>query len=227
MIDEECELAQPTTIISAPPSSLADYPATAIWLERFQILLDQEEELGVDEDGQVLIGAVNELRNPAAPAMVGDTAHLSKIGAMIGSGRIWVGSRLPPKREEVESQITDLFLEDAGAPGRILLTIDEPRVGGLVLPWSWTGAVFLGDVSWSDEFAFSERLWSWIRFDLEVDLLVLRTDTIMSQVVVGLSAEVYRTDGVSALDEDPATQAADPNTEYQKLNVDGTVSPYP
>lgn len=225
-IDDVCKFQQPTTIIAAPPSMVSDYPTAAVWMERFRVEYAQEDELTVDEDNNLLVGALATLAQPSGAAQIDDVSRLSKIGTASGSGRIWVGCRLSPRREEAEDQIRSLFLADAGAPGRLLLTIDNPKVAGKILPWPWTVACFVGNSEWTDEFAFNERLWAWLDFEIELDILVARNEALIETVILGINAKTFAADGVSALDEDPEVVAVNPATEYFTLDSDGNVVQY-
>jgi hypothetical protein len=121
-------LPSPPMVISAPPSSVADSPAVAIWLEKFKTNYVQDDEISVGDDGVPLLGARAVIRAGDQPAMLDSVAHLSRIGTLIGSGRIWVGSRLAPKREETEDAIVLAFNQDEGVVGRMMVRIPRPRV---------------------------------------------------------------------------------------------------
>lgn len=175
-IAENIRLAQPPTIIAAPPSSVADYPSVAIWLEKFSTTRYAEDELEVDANNVPLIGARALLCRGSAAAHVQDGKYLSKVGTMQATGRIWVGCRLPPLREELEEKITRLFDLDSGAPGRLMFRVDNPVIDGVMLPWRWPIAVFTDDSEWSDEYAFAEKMWAWIHIELIMDVLVTRSD---------------------------------------------------
>lgn len=211
-------LETPPTVIAAPPSAVGDSPAMAIWIERSNTEFHHEEELSVDEDGELRVGALASLDPPAGAASIDGTHRLSKIGALRCEGRLWAGCRLPPKREEIEGKISRCFSDDPTAPGSILVTLQNPKVDGLVLPWHWTGAAFIGGSEWTDEYAFSERLWTWMKFELDLDILVSRSDPMMTSIVVALSQ-----------DEDP--ENADPATEMVgaekfTVDVDGNIDQY-
>jgi hypothetical protein len=190
VIENDLGLKEPITIIAAPPSAVADSPRAAIWLERFRSYWTHEDELEVDEDGELMVGSRNTIEGGVGTAMIQDGVHLSLIGTLRGSGRIWVGARLAPSREELESTIAESFTKDPVAPGRMLVTIESPKVGKFVLPWSWVGAIFTDSSEWSSEFAFSERLWSWMRFDLEISILVPRYDPLITEFRVTLDADI-------------------------------------
>lgn len=221
LFDEQLKLNQPTTLVAAPPSQVADYATVSIQLERFHTEYGEEDELGLNSDGELAVGAVREWDDIVAPASVGSGKRLSRIGTLTGQGRIWVGSRYPAKREEVEGQIFNLFNQDMIASGRILAQVREPVVDGIRLPWPWNVAFFTGDSQWTDEFAFSERLFSWISFEYETDLLILRGSPLMERVIVGLHATLK-----STADLDPASTFTDPNTEHYLIARDGSVTPF-
>lgn len=183
-------LQEEPVVVDENPSDVADYPRVAVSMERFPLTIHSEEELMVDEDGALLMGANADLLGTriAGPAKVDSKHRLSKIGSFRGFGRIWCGCRYPGKREEMEYSITTLFNQDESALGRLLVPINSPRIGAVELPWKWTAAFFQKEQSWSDEHSFDERLWSWTNFDVEVDVLVLRTSPMIRQIMLDLNA---------------------------------------
>lgn len=189
-IDSVIGSHEPTQVIDANPSEVADYPRVAITIERFPIEIHSEEELMVDSGGEVLVGAKADLLGllTAGSARADSQHRLSKIGSFRGFGRVWAGCRYPSKREEVEYAITCAFNQDESALGRLLVPIAHPRIGSVELPWSWTAAFFIKEQSWNDEHAFEERLWTWTNFDVEVDVLVLRTSPMINQIMLALNA---------------------------------------
>lgn len=208
-IQDRLGLKELPAIIAAPPSDVADYPRVAVWLEQFQHVFHAEEELMVDSAGDLMMGAKASLLPGVGPARLNETQRLSKVGSIRGSGRIWVGCRLAPLREEMEADITQIFLDDPSAISRLMLTIKKPKVGRIEIPWDWNVAAFIRDTSWSAEFAFSERLWSWTKFDLDLDILVPRASPLITRILVAVEANV--------------TESAEDPT-YFEVDVDGNVS---
>lgn len=183
-------LQESPVVIDENPSDVADYPRVAVSMERFPLIIHSEEELMVDSNGELLMGANADLLGEriVGPAKVDSRHRLSKIGSFRGFGRVWCGCRYPSKREEMEYSITTVFTQDESALGRILVPINNPRLGAIELPWKWTAAFFQKEQSWSQEHSFDERLWSWTNFDVEVDVLVLRTSHMISQIMLDLNA---------------------------------------
>ncbi len=171
-IDEKLKLAQPSTAIAAPPNEAPEYPAVAVHLERFKLEAYEDDEIQTDDDGP-LVGA-RAILGWAPNVDIGLGAYVSRVGKIVASGRIWVGARLPAQREAMEARITRLFFEDPECPTRWLITIPNPVLGEYALPFPWTVAAFLGDSMWTSEFVFSERLWAWLNFELELEILVPR-----------------------------------------------------
>lgn len=216
-ISQIVRLEKPPTIIAAPPSEVSDYPSVAIWLESFLPHFAQEEELMVDANGQILMGARATLDRDAVagPARIDYDHTLSKLGTLRSSGRIWAGCRLSPKREAIESKILGLFLQDDVAVGLMYLTIDEPRIGDIVLPWKWTVVASTDKVTWTSEFAFAERLWTWIDFDVDVDILVPRSRPEIRRLLLALE---------TGYDEQIASQGAAEASYDLQINSDGSVT---
>lgn len=191
----------PIDVIDANPSEVADYPRVAISMERFPLTTHSEEELMVDSNNELLMGANADLLGTrvAGPAQVDSQHRLSKVGSFRGFGRVWCGCRYPGKREEMEYAITQAFHQDTDALGRMLVTIPHPRIGSLELPWKWTAAFFVKEHAWSDEHSFEERLWSWTNFDVEMDVLVLRTSPMIEQMILELNAYRVRPGAVETV----------------------------
>lgn len=212
-IAQRVQLKDAPTVISAPPSSVADYPAVAIWLEHHALRFAQEDELMVDSVGAPLIGSNAKLglQHVAGPARVDERRRLSRVGTISSTGRIWVGCRLPARREETESKIVDLFMGESIGIGNLALEIAKPTLDGIQLAWSWTAYASIGDSEWVDEFAFSERLWSWIKFDLDAEILVARATPETRRLLLAL-------DGYF---QSPSTT----NPEYvNQINIDGSIT---
>lgn len=220
LLKQKLTLAQDPVVIAAPPSEVSEYPTVAIWLEKFTSSYQVEDELGLDASGNLRVGAVSEFENHSAAAKVAQGARLSKIGSIRATGRIWVGCSYPAKREEMEDQITELFVQDSSAIGRLMVTIPNPVVGGKQLPWSWNAAFFLSNSTWTDEYAFAERLWAWLDIEMEVDMLVLRTDPLMTEIVLSSNFQ-------ASLDEDAASVLETTTTEHAVVEADGSLSTYP
>lgn len=189
LLDTRLALPEKTVAIAANPSEVADYPRVAIQLERHRTVLHREDEIMVDDQGRPKVGALADLLAPAGAAVIAPGVHLSKIGSLRSSGKIWVGCRLAPQREQTEVRIARLFTEDTAAIGRLMLELKSPIVDDISLPWTWPVAAFADDTSWTAEHAFSERLWSWMDVDLEIDVLVPRRDPLMNTILLAIQAE--------------------------------------
>lgn len=205
------------TIVSETPSTVADSPSVAIWPEEFDMVWSQEEELTVDVDGELRVGAYADLTPPAGAAVLDDGSHLSHVGTQRVSGRIFVGCRLPPRRAEIQEKITREFALDT--PGVMHLQIDRPRVGSQILPWPWTVGVSVESAAWTPEMVFAERLFAWIEFDMEIAVLIDRREPLMTELVIAMLA------GPVVDVSTPAPQAVQQSELYQ-ITSDGDVVPY-
>ncbi len=227
------QLPAPPTIVAAPPSEPAVYPAMAILLDKFAINWTQNWDIEVDSSSQPLVGtSIPTLStDPVSGRVVGGTRGvgmmitdgnrwLSKVGTLRGSGRVWVAARHPAKREEMEEEVILAFSQDPSAPGRMLATMVGVRVSDFVVPWSWTVAAILDDATWQSEFVFAERLWSYLRFDLDVDMLVPRADPLVRQFVVAYDVE-------TAVSSDGTPRADGTIVSQVTLNDQGDVVQYP
>jgi hypothetical protein len=188
-LQNRLKLPAPPTEVSAPPSAVSEYPSCAIWLEKANSVWSHEDELEVDSAGELKSGSNNDLEQGVGAAIIQEGVHLSVIGTLRCTGRIWAGSRLPGKREELEDRISECFTQDPVGLGTLLIEVKKPKVGNFNLPWSWTGAVYTDQSEWSAEFAFAERLWDWLSFGLDVAILVPRFDPLIKQFKAVLNGE--------------------------------------
>lgn len=214
---ERLRLVERPIAIAAPPSNEPESPAVAILIDTTKFNIGTDDEIQVDEEGTPLTGAMAVLES--TPNIdLGNGVYLSRVGSMICRGRIWVGARLAPKREELEARIARMFFEDTENPGRWSIDIPNPSLGEYVLPVSWTVAAFIGESTWTGEYVFSERLWSWLTFDLEMELLVPRDNpaqAVVQQFILGFDVHVDQ-----PVDADGNVVDLDDGTDNEYYSVD-------
>lgn len=199
-ISNTIRFAKPATVVAAPPSSRTDYPAIAILVDgsTFDIMTDgyvefdptkQPGDLGYIIDGIYATDANGCLVEGSMYIDGGTGQTISQIGTMHLKTRIWVGSRSASQRESIEDDITLAFYADDAAPGRMLVKLDGIIVGGVVLPTMY-GAADLDSSSWNAEHAFDERLWSYLMVDVDVPIVVPRSTSVASQLVLSITADL-------------------------------------
>lgn len=191
-LHERLRLAQRPTAIAAPPSSAPEGPACSILIDSSKIEIYDDDEIQADSNNQPLVGALAVLESKKN-IDIGNGAYLSRVGKMVSKGRIWVGARLPPQREEIEARIMRAFFEDSEAPGRWMIELKNPVVGDYTLPCPWNVCAFLGDSTWTSEYAFGERLWAWLGFELELEILVPRDNpahAVVKTFIFGMDVHV-------------------------------------
>lgn len=186
---QSVKLVAPPTIIDAPPSESAGYPAMAILMDRFTTNWSQSWDIEVDADGNPLVGTSITLDRGVGVAMLEGGRYLSRFGTLQGEGRIWVAARHPAKREELEEKVLQLFTQEGYAPGRLSIPLINAKVGDFTVPWPWTVVAMVEDTTWKDELAMVERIWSYLNFRLDVDILVARNEPIVKQFVVNIMNE--------------------------------------
>jgi len=207
------------TVVSAPPSKPATYPAMALLMDRFTLNWTQSFEIQVDASGAPLVGSSLSIDSVSAgAARVDGDRYLTRVGSLRGEGRIWVAARHAAKREEMEDAVLEAFAQDGAAPGRLLCTMSRVQMRDWVLPWDWTVAAVIEDSSWTDEYAFGERLWSFIRFGLDVDMLVPRADPLVKKFI--LTADV-------SVNADPDDDLDGDGTQLQLTSANPDLIPYP
>lgn len=205
-------LAQPATVLTAPPSDATQYPALAVMIDRSKINMTQSWELMVDSSNNPLVGFNAKLEAPEGSV----SARMIRAGSIRCEGRIWLGARHASKREEMEERVIAAFFQDDSAHGLLFSTMVGVKICDFTIPWPWTVGSELVETTWSSEFVFSERVWSWIRFRLDVDMLVPRTDPLVQTFILELSA------GMKDDPDDPTT----PADETLTLDAGGNLVPY-
>ncbi len=223
-LQAKLKLAQRPTVITAPPTQdPADLPAVAILLDRHKIYTAAEQELETNAAGEVLIGSQACPASGVGLVELGNGAYLTQIGKMECFGRLFVGARYPASREEVEEQILSLFLEDESAPGMWEFTIKRPTVRGYQLPFDWCGHALLGeDHEWSLERAWTERLWSFLDFTLELPILYPRKTARVEQFIMRIDIDFTQ----PVVDGEVADLDSGADDELLELNEDGDPIPY-
>lgn len=192
VLHERLRLAQRPTAIAAPPSAAPEAPACAVLIDTTKVEVYDDDEIQADENNQPLTGSMATLESKPN-VNIGNGAYLSRVGKMLCRGRIWAGARLPPKREELEALVMQVFFDDQDVPGRWMIELQNPIVGNYTLPCSWMVTTFLGDSTWTSEYVFSERLWSWLTFELELEILVPRDNpatAVVKQFLLGVDMHV-------------------------------------
>jgi hypothetical protein len=225
VLHERLRLSERPTAIAAPPSNAPDGPAVAVLIDSTRFIITADDEVQVDADGQILMGATAVLES--MPNIdLGGGAYLSHVGSMVSKGRIWVGARLPAKREELEARIMRVFFEDTANLGTWTIDIPNPEIGEYVLPVSWNATAVVNESTWTGEQVFSERLWSWLTFDLEVAILVPRdnpAEAVVKQFIFGMDVHVDQPviDGVIADLDDGSDNEYYTDYPPRKVNSDG------
>lgn len=200
------ELAGKIEVTDAPPSQAAQYPAAAIEMGRFTF---EAGTMDVVDDAS------------GAPVMNGVDA-LAEGGVVRGSLRIWLATRLPPQREQLEEAIQRAFIADDLAPGRLAVTLSNVQVGDFATGVDWPLAFFCEDSEWNEELVFSEKRWVFLTIEVDLPILVLlknvpKVTTLIAQITTDLATTV----------DDPSDVATLIGLDQVRVSADGTSSPYP
>lgn len=224
------KLGQKPTVISAPPSGKAEYPALAVQIDRIAfnytnddiVMVDPNADIG--DPGYLLAGsyATDENNDLVEGVVYVDPSgsSLSHVGSIRAKGRIWVGTRLPSQREQIEEDIELAFQSDRAAPGRLLVSIAGVTIAGMTIPFGF-GTFDHGDNTWEGEHAFEERLWCYLAFDLDAPILIPRDEPIVEQLILAITSDL----------DTPVDSAEDlsnlADIDQMTVNEDGEVDPYP
>lgn len=193
---------------SSPPDVPSEYPAIALVPDRFTIDPAPDDEV-LESDGV----------HQVAPAGLA----LTSVGALRGTCRLFLAARLDAQRETLQDQTLLAFFQDDLANGRLMATLRNVEVGGIATGVDWNVAVFVADEEWRDEMAFSERRWAYLKLEVDVPLLVLRSSPLVTTMVALLTRDLDTTV------DDPTDLAAPGLAPLDSLAVasDGSLTSFP
>jgi len=226
------QLGQEATVINAPPSQKSTYPAIAILIDDASIDINNDD---VDEefdptkqpgdDGFILSASFR--TDPVTNAYVVGTTYrldqdttISQIGTVKMKGRLWVGARLDTQREQLEQEVLMVFYDDRAAPSRLMVSVAGVEISGVKMPFGIATAMLEDKIQWNSEFAFAERLWTYLPLTIDVPFEVPRRDPIASQILLlmteDLATNVSQTSDLDNL-SDLAEFAVDPDGNVTQI----------
>lgn len=199
------ELGQAPTVINAPPSQKGQYPAIALLVDDAELDISNDDE-DVQVDPAKQLGDVGfELTgffrtDPVTNDYVVGTTYridqdttVSQIGVIRMRCRLWVGARLDTMREQLEQEVILAFCENRGAPTRLQVSIAGVEVRGVKIPFGIATALLDDRIQWNSEYAFAERLWTYIPLTIDAPVMVPRTDPIVEQLILVVSQDLDTT----------------------------------
>lgn len=181
------ELAAPPVAITAPTSLPTQYPALAVMLDTFTVRPHGDDTVGLTEANLPTIGA-DAVFGTAQGLELAPSATLVTVGTVRGRGRIWLAARTAPQREALSERVLAAFFGDDATPGCVRADVRDVRVAGFALPFTWPVVYALRELSWTDEFTFSERQWAWLPFDVDLAILVARQAPRVNELLLQLTA---------------------------------------
>jgi len=196
------QLAQPPTVINAPPSQKTNYPAMAILVDSADLdICNDDDDVQIDttkspdDEGYELTGFFR--TDPTSNDYVVGTTYrldqdttISQIGTIHMRGRLWVAARLDSQREQMEQEIALAFYADRGSPGRLQVSVAGVEISGVKIPFGVATALLEDKIQWNSEFAFAERLWTYMPFMIDVPLMIPRTEPMTTDLVLMLSEDL-------------------------------------
>lgn len=196
-------LAQPPVVINVPPSRKSEYPGMALLIDSAEVAIYNDDEdvqfdptKQIGENGFEISGFYR--TDERGNLVVGDTYMLdqdttiSQIGTVRMKGRLWIGSRLDSQREQLEQEIAMIFYDERQAPGRLQVSIAGVEIAGVKIPFGTATVMFEDDITWNNEFAFAERLWTYLRVSIDAPLMVPRTDPLASELQLLVSQDLQQ-----------------------------------
>lgn len=221
ILADRVQLGSKPVVIDAPPSQVAEYPMIAIWIEKAVEDYMQPGTILQSSDGTVLIGAnaTDDAGNilDGTPVMLDNGVTVTCLGTLHLSGRIWAGSRYVGKREEIEWKVFEAFNQDDINRGRLMIPLTGCKIGRYTLYFGFAAAD-ISESSWTDEYAFEARLWSWRPFDMDVQMMVPRYDPIVQQLILEMTNDL----ATSVTQPSDVTQLT--NLEKYLISQDGTAT---
>lgn len=224
------KLAQLPTVIQAPPSQKAAYPAMAILVDKADIdITNDDEDLQFDptltpnDPGYILTGGYRTDQHTndyltGTTYMIDQDTTVSQIGTIHMTCRLWAAARTPAQQEQLEQELLLAFYATREAPGRLMVPIGDVVVADVSVPFGIATAVIDDKLQWNSEFAFAERQWTWISLTIDAPMLVPRYDPIASRLLLVVSDDL-QTAVNSSSDLDKLTDA-----QTFEVQQDGTVT---
>jgi hypothetical protein len=196
------KLGQEPTVINVPPSQKSQYPAVAIMIDNADIDISNDDvDVEFDstkspgDEGYELTGFfrtdsdTNDYKTGQTYFLDQQTT-ISMIGVIHMKGRLWAGARLDPQREQLEQDIAMVFYDDRVAPGRLMVSVAGVEISGVKIPFGIATAMLEDKIQWNSEFAFAERLWTYLPLSIDVPLLVPRRDPLAKQLLLAVAIDL-------------------------------------
>lgn len=195
-------LAQPPVVINVPPSRKSEYPAMAILVDSAEfVIYNDDEDVEYDptkqigDDGFELTGHFR--TDPVTNAFTTGTTYMldqdttvSQIGSIRMKGRLWIGARLDAQREQLEQEVALIFYTERQAPGRLQVSVAGVEISSVKIPFGIATVMFEDEITWNNEFAFAERLWTFLRVSIDAPVMVPRFEPIASQLQLLISQDL-------------------------------------
>jgi hypothetical protein len=225
------KLAQPATVVNVPPSRKSEYPAMALLIDSAEIVIYNDDEdvefdpsKQIGDDGFELTGYFR--TDPVTNALTTGTTYMldqdttvSQIGTVRMKGRLWVGARLDAQREQLEQEVSLIFYNERQAPGRIQVSVAGVEISGVKIPFGIATVMFEDEMTWNSEFAFAERLWTYMKISVDAPFMIPRFDPIADKLYLLVSQDLQ----TAVETPDDLTDLADLRT--YKINSGGDPIP--
>jgi hypothetical protein len=180
------------TVATAEPEVDAAYAGLVVVLGKYRFEPNQDEEA----------------------FSVSDTRELFQVGVGRGDTELRVYAKTPFERAKLEADVEQALLQRTGSPGVTIVSIPNVEIGGLQTTYTASAAYVLEDLEWNEELAFDRRRYSFMTLSTEIEVLVLRSVTRMTDLRIGLTEDM---EGDLPLPAD--------EIEVVAVNSDGSVSP--
>lgn len=225
------KLGQEPTVINVPPSQKSQYPAIAIMIDSADLDVNSDDvDVEFDptkspgDEGYELTGFfrtdpdTNEYR-AGQTYFLDQQTTISMVGVVRMKGRLWAGARLDPQREQLEQDVAMVFYNDRVAPGRLMVSVAGVEVSGVKIPFGVATAMLEDKIQWNSEFAFAERLWTYLPLSIDVPLLVPRRDPLAKQLLLAVTTDL------STVVDVPSDLARIPDLTQFAVDSSGNTTP--
>lgn len=102
------------------------------------------------------------------------TRELVEVGALSGTWELRLLAKSIPERETIEDLVMNVFMQRPGAPGTLVVSLASLVVRGVTTGYSAPITFTLDSEAFREEFAFSNKRWSYLDLAVSIPLLVLR-----------------------------------------------------
>jgi hypothetical protein len=144
-----------------------------------------------------------------------DTTLVINVGELVGKFELRIAAGPQVEREELEAAVLAALCPDDDSPGVVVVDLPGVKIAGTTTTVTGHASFDLGDGDWQEEMAWSEKRFSFIELESQLQMLTLRTNVpTIEQLLVELTQNMD-----DEIENIPADQI-----ETVQVNQDGTIT---